>query len=77
MIYAVIALVYIVINMILASYMQSVAEAKGYTDRTVFWLTLVFGIFGALYAAALPDLKEREQMEDILSVLLELKERGR
>ena len=77
MIYVAIGIVYLVINIILASVMQSLAEAKGYTERTTFWLTFVFGIIGVLYVIALPDLKEREQREDILAVLLELKERGK
>lgn len=74
MVYVIIAIIYFAVFIFIASLMSSIAKNKGYEDAKPFWLTLFLGIIGILYVIALPDLKEREQREDILSVLLEIKE---
>lgn len=68
-------LVYVLVNLYFASLMTIVAKEKGYENSNVFVLVLFFGIIGILYAIALPDLQARQQREDILNVLLEMKER--
>ena len=63
-------LVMLVINLLFASLMNSIAESKGYEKSHAFSLVFFFGVFGMLYVIALPDLKARQQLEDILAVLL-------
>lgn len=71
----VVALIAILINLVFASLMNAVAVSKGYENSHAFALVFLFGVFGMLYVIALPDLKERQQREDILAVLLD-KEQG-
>ena len=66
----VIALVYIIINCFFASLMNNVAISKGYEQSNAFLLVFFFGIFGMLYVIALPDLKARQQREDLIAILL-------
>ncbi len=61
---------YFVINIALAMSMQKIAEKKGYQQSTSFWLTLLLGIVGCVYTAALPDLVLRKQNEDLLALIL-------
>lgn len=69
-------LVYVLVNLYFASLMTGVAKEKGYENSNVFVLVLLFGVIGILYVVALPDLQARQQREDILNVLLEMKERN-
>ena len=64
------AVIYLVINFILATFMQKAAHGKGYTDDAhafamVFW----FGIIGCLYVIALPDQRLHWQNEKIIELL--------
>ena len=68
--YFLIALIALSINLLFAALMNSVAVNKGYENSHAFALVFFFGVFGMLYVIALPDMKAREQMEDILTVLL-------
>ena len=71
----VVALIAVLINLVFASLMNAVAVSKGYENSHAFALVFLFGVFGMLYVIALPDLKARQQREDILAVLLD-KEQG-
>ena len=64
------ALVVIIINCFFASLMNNVAISKGYENSNAFILVFLFGIFGMLYVIALPDLKARQQREDLIAILL-------
>lgn len=75
--YFIIALIAISINILFAALMNSVAVNKGYEDSRAFTLVFFFGVFGMLYVIALPDMKAREQMEDILTVMLDQKQGGK
>lgn len=67
-------LVMILVNLLFAVLMNSVAENKGYENSHAMGLVFFFGIFGMLYVIALPDLKARQQREDLLAVLLSKEE---
>lgn len=67
-------LLYLLVNLFFASLMNTVAKNKGYENSSVFVLVLLFGFIGILYVISLPDLYERQQREDILNVLLEIKQ---
>ncbi len=69
------ALIAILINLLFALLMNAVAVNKGYENSHAFALVFFFGVFGMLYVIALPDMKARQQREDILTVLLS-KEQG-
>ncbi len=64
------AVCYFVINIAMAMSMQKIAEKKGHQQSAAFWLTLLLGILGCVYTAALPDLVLRKQNEDLLALLL-------
>ena len=63
-------LVCILVNLMFASLMNNIALSKGYEDSHAFILVFLFGIFGMLYVIALPDLKARQQREDLIAILL-------
>ena len=69
-IWLIIILVYVLINLMFASLMNSVAVSKGYENSHAFILVFLFGIFGMLYVIALPDMKARQQREDLIAILL-------
>lgn len=69
-----IVLVYLLVNLYLASLMNSVAKSKGHENSNAFILVLLLGGVGILYVISLPDLHERQQREDILSVLLKIQQ---
>lgn len=71
----IIALIAVLVNLIFASLMNAVAVSKGYENSYAFVLVFFFGVLGMLYVIALPDLKARQQREDIITVLLS-KEQG-
>lgn len=75
--YFIIALIALSINLLFAALMNSVAVNKGYENSHAFALVFFFGVFGMLYVIALPDMKAREQMEDILAVLLDQNQGGK
>ena len=75
--YFLIALIALSINLLFAALMNSVAVNKGYENSHAFALVFFFGVFGMLYVIALPDMKAREQMEDILTVLLDQNQGGK
>ena len=75
--YFLIALIALSINLLFAALMNSVAVNKGYENSHAFALVFFFGVFGMLYVIALPDMKAREQMEDILTVLLNQNQGGK
>ena len=51
------------------------AIKKGQVEAHAFPIVFFFGIMGCLYVVALPDLVIREQNEDILTALMEIKGR--
>lgn len=70
------ALIAILINLVFASLMNAIAVSKGHDNSHAFALVFLFGVFGILYVIALPDLQARQQREDILNVLLDMKEQN-
>lgn len=70
-----IALVIVVaINCYFAKLMDEIATSKGHPTSKAFLLVFLFGVVGMLYVIALPDLHAREQQEDIIQLLLEIKQ---
>lgn len=61
-------LVIIVINVLIAFYMDEVAKLKGY-ENAVFWRCFWLGLPGWLYVVALPDLNLRKSQEQIVKLL--------
>ena len=72
----IVVLAAILINLLFASLMNAVAVNKGYEKSHAFVLVFFFSVFGMLYVIALPDLKARQQREDILAVLLTKENEG-
>lgn len=68
----VMVLVGILVNLFLASIMNNIAKEKGYENSSAFILVLLLGVVGMLYVISLPDLKARQQREDILELLLKI-----
>ncbi len=71
----IVIILYIIMNLVFASLMNSVAKDKGYENSSTFILVLLFGVIGILYVISLPDLVARQQKEDILNVLLNIQQR--
>lgn len=66
----VLLVVYLIINVIIASYMKQVAYLKGYDDNAhAFALCFWLGLAGWIYVAALPDLIARKNQEAIADLL--------
>lgn len=61
----VIALVAIAINVAFAMYAGGIAEQKGYKKENWIAVCIIFGIFGYILIAALPDLELRAALENI------------
>lgn len=61
----VIALVAIAINVAFAMYAGGIAEQKGYSKGNWIAVCIIFGIFGYILIAALPDLELRAALENI------------
>ena len=61
----VIALVAIAINVAFAVYAGGIAEQKGYKKENWIAVCIIFGIFGYILIAALPDLELRAALEKI------------
>lgn len=75
LIYVIIILVAIMLRILFASIMNGVAIKKGQVEAHAFPIVFFFGIMGCLYVVALLDLVIREQNEDILTALMEIKGR--
>ena len=63
--YFLIALVAIAINVAFAMYAGGIAEQKGYSKGNWIAVCIIFGIFGYILIAALPDLELRATLENI------------
>lgn len=61
MLWALSAIVVLVVSLICASEFSSIAKEKGYTSSKYFWYAFLFGIFGALIVIALPDRKAKTE----------------
>ena len=72
----IIYLIAIVIALILfgvfASMFYTIAQEKGYDERKYFWIPFLFGIPGWVLVAALPDLRARNQIEELEEKLKKL-----
>lgn len=61
------AIIMLIVNLVVASYMQDVAFTKGYdTNAHAFAMCFWLGIIGVLYVIALPDLVARANQERII-----------
>ena len=69
----IIFLVVVLVNVVFALIMNNVALQKGHENSHAFVIVLIFGVLGCLYVIALPDMIQRKQNEDILTILLEIK----
>lgn len=63
--YFLIALVAIAINVAFAMYAGGIAEQKGYKKENWIAVCIIFGIFGYILIAVLPDLELRATLENI------------
>ena len=62
--------VYFVWNLIMAKAMEKIARQKGYGEEfNAFMMCFWLGMIGCLYVIALPDLKQREQLDRIIKLL--------
>lgn len=66
----IVGLLILLTHLIFAALMERITVQKGYENSHAFALVLFFGIMGCLYVVALPDQREEQQREDILTVLL-------
>ncbi len=64
------AVVYIIIDAVLAAKMSEAAQMKGHDSVTA--LCFLLGPASYFYVAALPDLKLREQNEEIIKTIKEI-----
>ena len=61
-----------------AYFMRNAAFKKGYGDADHIWaICFWLGIAGYLYVVALPDKTAQQQREDILNVLLQLRQENK
>ncbi|MBQ8247524.1 MAG: hypothetical protein IJZ42_10360 [Lachnospiraceae bacterium] len=64
------AIVYLIIDGIIAYYMKQVAYAKGYDDNAHAWaISFWLGLPGWIYVVALPDLIQRKNQEELIKLL--------
>ena len=54
----------LVFQILTARCMKRIAVSKGHPGKKTFWLCFFFGVFGWVYAAALPDLILRQGKEN-------------
>lgn len=66
----IVGLLILLTHLIFAALMERITVQKGYENSHAFALVFFFGIMGCLYVVALPDQREAQQREDILTVLL-------
>lgn len=64
-VYFLIVLVAIAIDIAFAMYAGGIAEQKGYSKGNWIAVCIIFGIFGYILIAALPDLELRATLENI------------
>jgi len=65
-----VAIAYLIINAIVASFMRQAALEKGYDDGAHAWaMSFWLGIAGWIYVVALPDLIARRNQEKIIAYL--------
>ena len=65
LVYFLIVLVEIAIDIAFAMYAGGIAEQKGYSKGNWIAVCIIFGIFGYILIAALPDLELRAALENI------------
>lgn len=65
LVYFLIVLVAIAIDIAFAMYASGIAEQKGYSKGNWIAVCIIFGIFGYILIAALPDLELRAALENI------------
>lgn len=65
LVYFLIVLVAIAIDIAFAMYAGGIAEQKGYSKGNWIAVCIIFGIFGYILIAALPDLELRATLENI------------
>lgn len=65
LVYFLIVLVAIAIDIAFAMYAGGIAEQKGYSKGNWIAVCIIFGIFGYILIAALPDLELRAALENI------------
>lgn len=65
LVYFLIVLVAIAIDIAFAMYAGGIAEQKGYSKGNWIAVCIIFGIFGYILTAALPDLELRAALENI------------
>jgi len=66
-VWVVVCIVIIGVHCFLASEMSDSAKSKGHPKRKYFYVCVCLGLFGYLCIIALPDLKAREQREQLLA----------
>ncbi len=68
--FLVLMIIYIVWNLITAKTMERIARLKGYGEEfNCFMMCFWLGVVGCLYVIALPDLKQREQLDKLINLL--------
>ena len=66
----VLAVIDVIWNLIMAKAMEKIARQKGYGEEfNCFMICFWLGMIGCLYVIALPDLKQREQLDRIIKLL--------
>ena len=69
-VFLVFLVVYFVWDLMMAKTMEKIARQKGYgEDFNAFMICFWLGMIGCLYVIALPDLKQREQLDRIIELL--------
>ena len=71
------AIIFLVIDYLISSEFQKIAEEKGYTDTKYKWLCFFFGIAGMLIVVALPDLELKNSVLDYLDLKKSVSEKSR
>lgn len=61
--------VWVVISYVMADKMKLVAIKKGYAGNIAFHSCFWLGIIGYLFVISLPDLVQRKQLKEIISLL--------
>jgi len=68
--FLVLVVLYLIWNLIMAKTMEKIARQKGYGEEfNAFMMCFWLGMIGCLYVIALPDLKQREQLDRMIERL--------
>ena len=59
----------LIIRVLLSILMANMAKQKGYNDVLYFFICFIFGIFGYVFTAALPDIRLRAACEELYELL--------